>query len=121
MSRVIEFEVDAEDSERAIRFYESVFGWRFNKLCGTSDCCLIKTVDDDKPGMNGGLMIRLNPRTNTVNTIEVPPIEHFIDVVEENGGKVVTEKITIPGVGYLVYCQDTEGNAFGVFEAHEAA
>jgi uncharacterized protein len=29
--------------------------------------------------------------------------------------------MAIPGVGYLVYCQDTEGNTFGMMQADPAA
>ena len=29
MARVVHFEIHAEDPERAVRFYERVFGWRF--------------------------------------------------------------------------------------------
>ncbi|MGZ7109599.1 MAG: VOC family protein, partial [Methanobacterium sp.] len=28
MSKVIHFEIPAEDPERAIKFYEDVFGWK---------------------------------------------------------------------------------------------
>jgi hypothetical protein len=30
-------------------------------------------------------------------------------------------KMTIPGVGYLAYCHDTEGNMFGIMQADPAA
>jgi uncharacterized protein len=32
------------------------------------------------------------------------------------GGKLVTEKMTVPGVGWMAYCVDTEGNQFGIMQ-----
>jgi len=33
------------------------------------------------------------------------------------GAQVVLPKMPIPGVGWLVYCKDTEGNIFGMMQA----
>jgi uncharacterized protein len=41
--------------------------------------------------------------------------------VGKNGGKTVVPKMPIPGVGYLAYCSDTEGNIFGVMQADAKA
>jgi predicted enzyme related to lactoylglutathione lyase len=37
------------------------------------------------------------------------------------GGKVLGPKTTIPGVGYHAYCQDTEGNVFGILQTDMSA
>ena len=52
----------------------------------------------------------------TVNTIEVESLDDCAASVLAHGGKVVVEKNVVPGVGYLIYCQDTEGNLFGVHQ-----
>ena len=31
MSRVIHFEISADDPERAVKFYEKVFGWKIDR------------------------------------------------------------------------------------------
>jgi predicted enzyme related to lactoylglutathione lyase len=36
--------------------------------------------------------------------------------VAANQGQIVQPKAEIPGVGWLAYCKDTEGNIFGVLE-----
>ena len=36
MSRVIHFELPADDPERAIAFYEQAFGWNFEKWTGAA-------------------------------------------------------------------------------------
>jgi len=39
-----------------------------------------------------------------------------VATITKNGGKVAVAKMPIPGVGYLAYCTDTEGNVFGVMQ-----
>ena len=56
-----------------------------------------------------------------INTISVDSWEAGARAVSEAGGKVLTEKNAIPGLGYTAYCRDTEGNVFGIFQADETA
>jgi uncharacterized protein len=41
--------------------------------------------------------------------------------VEANGGRVIERRMVVPGVGYLAYCYDTEGNAFGMMQNDPSA
>ncbi len=54
---------------------------------------------------------------HTINTIDVPSVDEFVAKITANGGQVVMPKTVIPGVGWLAYCQDTEGNSFGILQA----
>jgi predicted enzyme related to lactoylglutathione lyase len=121
MPRVVHFEIHADDPERAVKFYQKVFGWEIVKWEGPQDYWLITTGPDDEPGINGGLMKRMDPSASTWNFIEVPSVDEFTAKVVESGGKVVVPKTAIPGVGYQAYCQDTEGNVFGVHQIDESA
>jgi len=121
MSRVIHFEIHADDPERAVRFYGSVFGWQMKKWQGPEDYWLITTGDG--PGINGGLMRRRGPgpaQGQPVNayvcTIGSTRLEEDVRKVEASGGKTVVPKMAIPGVGWLVYVVDTEGNIFGLMQ-----
>jgi hypothetical protein len=40
---------------------------------------------------------------------------------QAGGGKVVLPTMPIPGVGWLAYCSDTEGNIFGMMQADPKA
>ena len=62
-------------------------------------------------------MKRLHPQGSTYNSIDVQSVDEYAAKVEKSGGKVVVPKMTIPGVGYVAYCQDTEGNVFGIYQA----
>jgi hypothetical protein len=59
-------------------------------------------------------MRRRDPRGNVYNTIDVPDVDRYTKKIESEGGKVVVPKMSIPGVGWLAYCTDTEGNIFGI-------
>jgi len=120
MPRVIHFEINAADTRRAVEFYEKVFGWKISKWGGTIDYWLIATGDEKQPGINGAIMERMGKAT-TINTIEVPSLDEYIKKIVKAGGKQVSEKNTIPGIGYFAYCQDTEGNIFGIMQPNPKA
>jgi uncharacterized protein len=116
MNRVIHFELGAVDPARAVEFYKSVFGWEAQRF-GTEEYWLIRTGSSPEPGIDGAVLRNKDSQPRTVNSIAVDSVDDFARKVEEHGGKVVVPKMIIPGVGYLAYCNDTEGNIFGIFQA----
>lgn len=88
---------------------------------------LISTVPTDEKGMptragvNGGLMRRMQPEQRTVNYISVDSVEEFARKATGAGGRVVMPKTPVPGMGWFVLVNDTEGNTFGLWEHDEAA
>jgi len=86
------------------------------------DYYLITTGPDGQPGINGGLIRRQGKIDGTaviayVCTVDVPNIDDFTKKATAAGAQVVVPKMPIPGVGWLVYCKDTEGNIFGMMQA----
>ena len=71
MPRPVHFEIPAENPERAMQFYSSVFGWKFNKWNGPMDYWVISTGQPGEPGIDGGLMPRRDPNQPCVNTISI--------------------------------------------------
>jgi predicted enzyme related to lactoylglutathione lyase len=120
MPRVVHFEISADEPERAVKFYTDVFGWNTEKWGGPKDYWLVTTGAKDEPGINGGVFKREGP-VNFVNTIDVPSVDDFAAKVTEHGGKVVVPRMAIPGVGYLIYCKDTENNVFGIMQGDPSA
>jgi predicted enzyme related to lactoylglutathione lyase len=116
MPRPVHFEIPAESPERAIRFYEGVFGWKFHKWDGPMEYWMIQTGDATEPGIDGGLMTRRDPAQPCVNTIGVESVDQTVATILANGGLNVVPKMPIPGVGWLAYCKDTEGHIFGVMQ-----
>ncbi|MFC1871105.1 VOC family protein [Chloroflexota bacterium] len=120
MARVIHFEINADSPERAAEFYRQAFGWKIEKWAGPVDYWLITTGDDSEPVINGVIKHRSENLT-TVNTIGVPSVDEFLQKVTQAGGKVVQPRMTIPGIGYHAYCQDAEGNIFGIMQDDPSA
>jgi predicted enzyme related to lactoylglutathione lyase len=121
MPRVIHFEIVADNPERAMKFYKEVFGWEFNKWDGPQDYWLVTTGEDSQPGINGGLTPKTNQGSGNTggritNSIDVPSIDEFSNKISMEGGKVLSPKMPIPGVGYLAICEDTEGISFGIIQ-----
>jgi predicted enzyme related to lactoylglutathione lyase len=117
MSRVVHFEISVDDVERAIEFYTEVFGWSVQKWEGPVEYWLVTTGPSEEPGIDGGIVKRTNPSATTVNTVDVASVDEFIAKIEQSGGKVVVPKTVVPGVGYLAYCQDPDGNTFGLMQS----
>ncbi len=120
MPKVIHFELGVDDPKRAIKFYQEVFRWKIDKWEDPLDYWLVTTGDESQPGINGALMRRTDSEA-TINTIDVPSVDEFIETIVNAGGKVLQPKMTVPGVGYAAYCQDTEGNQFGLMQADPSA
>ncbi len=121
MSRVVRFEIHAADPVRAIRFYASLFGWQFTKKAAPEDYWLIKTGSDGQPGIDGMLVQRrgapsadAQPASGYLCTVDVPSIELVIEEAVRRGGSLTAAKTAVPGVGWLAYIKDPEGNVFGV-------
>lgn len=121
MSRPIHFEIPAENPERLMNFYAAVFGWKYSKFPGPVDYWLITTGDPKEPGIDGGVLPRRDPAQPCVNTIGVANLDESLKTVERNGGKSVVPKMPIPGVGWLAYCKDVEGNMFGMMQPDASA
>jgi uncharacterized protein len=117
MSRVIHFEIPAAEPERAAAFYGKAFGWKFDKWPGPMEYWMVVTGKDGEPGINGGMMKKPGGITSTTNTIGVDSVDDAIAAVVKAGGKNIMPKTPIPTVGYFAYCEDTEGNVFGVMQA----
>ena len=121
MARVVHFELAADDPERAILFYEKVFGWKIQKWDGPQDYWLASTGEPGTPGIDGAIMRRNSELPAIVNTIDVASLDESLAKLTANGGTVVAPKMAVPGVGYLAYCQDTEGNTFGMMQNDPSA
>jgi len=121
MSRVIHFEIPSDNPERSVAFYGEVFGWKFEKWDGPMPYWLVSTGADGEVGINGGLKGRSHPGESTVNTVGVDSVDESLRAIERKGGKTVVPKMAVPGIGWLAYCSDPDGNTFGVLQADACA
>jgi hypothetical protein len=128
MARVGHFEIHADDPTRAINFYQNAFDWQFNKWDGPQDYWLIKTGNSDIPGIDGGLLRRMGPAPTdgqAVNAYVCTVISDSLDAdlnkITSSGGTIAVPKMAVPGIGWLAYFKDTEGNIFGVMQDDPSA
>ena len=121
MPRIIHFDIPADDPARAQKFYQELFGWKFEKWDGPMEYWIAKTGDEKQPGINGGLAKRMPGQIGVTNTIDVDSVDEFAKKIQSKGGKVIMPKTAIPQVGYFAQCMDTEGNTFGIIQMDKNA
>jgi uncharacterized protein len=132
MPTVVHFQIPADDIERSKKFYNELFGWKFDKFPSSSgsdnipegmEYWMISTMDyKGNQGLVGGMMKRQSSQQQGIaNYFDVKSVQEYSAKVEQLGGKVTTQKTPVPGMGYFAVCTDTENNTFGIFEADETA
>lgn len=123
MNRVVHFEIQADDIERAKTFYLNVLGWKIEQMMKKEDGGMNYwgiTTGDSGPGINGGMYERSGDNDKFYLydcTVDVADLDKAIEAVKANGGSIAKEKMEIPGVGFFAVAKDTEGNRFGLMQA----
>ena len=127
MSRAVHFEIHASNPQSLIDFYSGLFGWSFNKWEG-GQYWMIQTGPDEQPGINGGLMPRRGPVPENmaavnafVITVDVDNVDQTVAGAVAAGGATAVPKMAVPGIGWLAYVKDPDGNMFGVMQADTQA
>ncbi len=129
MPTIVHFEIPSDDIERSKKFYNGLFGWKIDKWSGSGampegmEYWLISTVDDKgNKALGGGMMKKQSPQQQGItNYFDVKSVQEYSAKVEQLGGKVISPKMPVPGMGYIAICTDTENNGFGIFEADQTA
>src|SRR5258708_40352715 len=102
MSRVVHFEIPAEEPQRAAAFYKKAFGWKIEKWPGPMEYWMVTTGPDGTPGINGGLMKKGDVSTTT-NTIDVESVEKSVAAETAAGGQEIKAETAISTGGYFGY------------------
>jgi len=124
MNTIGYFEIQSSDLEREIKFYESVFGWKFIK----EDLFPIEYYRIETNGINGGLLkrpVNTPPREYGTNAFTCSIIVESFDttsgLILQNGGQVAMPKFAVPGRCWQGSFIDPDNNVFGIFEVDEKA
>ncbi len=121
-NRIVHFEIEAADRERAKNFYAQAFGWEMQQLgAEMGDYIVITTGDPKEPGgINGGLYVGMGGAQKELNAfscvVGVDNIDASMQKVKAAGGEVMGDKMDIPGIGTFTRCKDTEGNIFTMLQ-----
>ncbi len=121
-NRVVHFEIEAADRERAKRFYSQAFGWQLQQMGpDMSEYVVVITGDPTEPGgINGGIYGTPPGATKELNAfscvIGVENVDQSMDKVKAAGGELLGDKMDIPTIGTFIRCRDTEGNIFTMLQ-----
>jgi predicted enzyme related to lactoylglutathione lyase len=130
MSRVVHFEIQVDDVDRAKEFYSAAFGWEFQDWSAMVDAVYwgVVTGPDDQLGINGGLLQRPAPAPAAhqganafVCTMQVDDYDATEAKILAAGGQVALPKAALTGMAWQGYYLDTEGNTIGIHQPDENA
>ena len=131
LNRVIHFEIHAQDTAKMAQWYKNVFGWEVKKWDNpVVDYWMVMTAPDGSKemGINGGIIKRKGPMPKEgdcvsafVCTMNVSNVDDYIKKVVDAGGSLALPKMAIPGMAWLAYLKDIEGNIFGIFQEDKTA
>jgi uncharacterized protein len=117
MSRVVHFEIPADNPDLVAGFYKNVLGWEIQKWKGPVDYWLISTGKETEPGIHGGIARKKDrPASGILVTAQVDSVDECLKKIVAAGGNIVVPKRSIPGAGYQVHFRDPEGNVIGIME-----
>jgi len=111
---VVHWELWSEDPAKVSEFYEKVFDWNVKHM-PEMNYHLVQT--GGKGGIDGGI---LKPQEgpwpgNMVFYIDVDDLDAYGKKVVDAGGKIVVEKMEVPGVGSFTLFQDPDGRVTGMW------
>ena len=128
MSRITHFEIQASQPQALMDFYSAVLGWKFTKW-ESLDYWLITTGPAGEPGIDGGLQARPTPPPPAdgqivnayVCTADVVSLDDTLAAAMARGASEALPKMPVPGVGWLAYIKDPDGNVLGLMQRDEKA
>ena len=112
---VVHWELWSEDPARVADFYEKVFAWNIRAI-PELNYRLVET--GGQGGINGGIM---KPQAGPWPAklafyIYVDDIDRYNEKVHQAGGKILVEKMDVPGVGQLSLFEDPDGRVLGMWK-----
>ena len=122
MAKVVHFEIPFDDKARAMKFYSEAFDWKLTDMSQMDYVMAQSVATDEKqmpkePGaINGGMFKRPKDAPHPTIYVGVDSIDATLKKVDKLGGKVVTPKTPIPGMGAYARVADSEGNIIGLFQ-----
>ena len=123
MDKVEHFEIPADDTERALNFYQRVFDWELNPVPGVEEYIRLLTIRVDEKAVakkpfevNGAIGKRNENFTGPLVTISVGDMDSTLKKITREGGSVLVDKTEFGKRGYTALFRDTEGNVMGLWQ-----
>jgi predicted enzyme related to lactoylglutathione lyase len=115
-NRIVHFEIPANQPEALTKFYNGLFGWKFQKAQIPGPEYWMCETGTSEPGINGAVMKRQNPGQPWMNYVDVANLDASLAQAIELGGKVALPKTEIGEVGAVAAVIDPEGNLCGLWQ-----
>jgi len=117
---VVYFEIPVTDIERAIQFYQSVFGFTFKKVEIDGYEMAMFPYEDKNTGITGALAKGdvYKPTNNGVLIYFYSKnIDQTLQKAVGNGGKILYPKTSNGDLGFVAEFEDSEGNRIALHES----
>jgi predicted enzyme related to lactoylglutathione lyase len=109
------FEIPTEDFERAVHFYEAVFGIQLRRELEWPGMAIFPYQE---PGISGCVFEGKNVKPSANGVLVYLNCDNKLDAVLARlagvGGAVLEKKNHIPGIGWVAQMRDSEGNRIGL-------
>jgi uncharacterized protein len=114
--QIVHFEIPAGDTARAKEFWGSLFGWSWDAMDGPFEYHMTRVTDE-----SGAAVFPADGSARGTRTyFSVDDINASTARVKELGGSAEDAQ-PVPGMGWFAYCNDSEGNAFGLWQTDPSA
>jgi hypothetical protein len=112
---VVHWELWSKDPAKVSKFYEDAFGWKVNFI-QEMNYRLVETGGTG--GINGGIM---TPKEgpwpgNMAFYVDVDDLAEYAKKVVAAGGKMIVEKMEVPGIGSFSLFSDPDGRVMGMWK-----
>lgn len=107
------FEIPVSDLDRAIHFYERVFGYDFEQVTIDGNAMAWFPLSETAPGISGALAEGESYVPSTQGTLVYFSTDNIDDTlvrVHASGGKTLYPKTSIGEFGWVAEFEDSEGN-----------
>jgi hypothetical protein len=116
--KIVHIEIPAEDTQRAMKFWGNVTGWKFQNYAEGQEGAPEYNMFEGEPG--GGLYPAREGEKGIMVYFEVDDIDAETERIRNSGGET-EEKMPVPNMGWFAHAKDTEGNQISVWQADESA
>jgi uncharacterized protein len=111
-------ELMTTDWPAAMKFYESVFGWKPSQAMDMGEGMGTYQMFDRPHGMIGGMMNKPPEMANVPPYwqiyFRIPDIEAAAERVKAGGGKIIAGPMEVPGGDWVLTATDPQGAVFGL-------
>ena len=112
------FEIPANDIERSVKFYETIFGIQMERHEMEGDKMAFFPWQAGSGKATGCIASGANYKPSTEGTKVYlnanPNMDNVLAKVESAGGQVIVPKMSIGEHGHIAFIIDTEGNNVGI-------